>query len=693
MNHGTSYSPLHWGCVLYKDPPKVIEGVSEVDHSLSDDNEEGVKISFDTTFVVLYGLPPGSMASFAVPTTTTQHLELYQSNGKGVCGYYPNYTYYNAVSEYSVPIYNRLFYDQVNYGTMVWVPYRGELHNKHYAHLVIGADTDGIATGLLVNILIADIYGTWVSKEVVHGNGTVTWTYACLKAEYEWRENPEYPGEPEYGWEEIVKFITYVLIVEADIKTFNEGTSSQMTCFVNYRVVDYYTVEEGANLRQTTWYKICIMRTDPLGMYCGHLIETVEEPTGEIEIYEEEEYQYSYPVYDKKDKIYFNGTLIYTSPFSRQGGYSLLRCCLPARMILLAETLFATNETKRMVFIEGKKVWESSNAQDTITVFDCCATHNGQHRYALLGINDLTEEIDDYGGEWFYFDEMNCVNYPPGNPASWETIMQRAWADRMNHQITLTDGTKAYPIDVALDVIETLGGECHWHCWYPLYQTTDGIVFKGLKDKWINHGGLEVGWSIVDVFDPNMVALAKKRVVDRRERTLYHNGVSIGGNKRYDGLFCCGDYALCTYVDDDYLSGWKNEWSPGSGDVWGVERKWNPNPGWGDVMPPSGTDRATWDYYKAVYPGFAVDVFCEGEFVGTFKLSDANSPIHYDHLGIGMVWLLLAAQHLGAYRYDIGAIPWTLEGTPKCHRDKLLIPFDGGITTHYNGELERRIFP
>ena len=58
-----------------------------------------------------------------------------------------------------------------------------------------------------------------------------------------------------------------------------------------------------------------------------------------------------------------------------------------------------------------------------------------------------------------------------------------------------------------------------------------------------------------------------------------------------------------------------------------------------------------------------------------------------------MVWLLFASCHaMGGMRFDIGKIPWTLEGTPRVHRDRLLIPFDGGITT-VQGESERMVFP
>ena len=98
----------------------------------------------------------------------------------------------------------------------------------------------------------------------------------------------------------------------------------------------------------------------------------------------------------------------------------------------------------------------------------------------------------------------------------------------------------------------------------------------------------------------------------------------------------------------------------------------------------------TWDYYKAVYPGFKIDVFYKGKCVGTFDLSDANSPIHFDRLGIGIVWLLFMSAR---GPNNIGSAPWTLEGTPMCDGRKLLIPHDGGITTVVGDGFNREVFP
>jgi hypothetical protein len=162
-------------------------------------------------------------------------------------------------------------------------------------------------------------------------------------------------------------------------------------------------------------------------------------------------------------------------------------------------------------------------------------------------------------------------------------------------------------------------------------------------------------------------------------------------------MFCCGEYVLCTYVDDDYLSGWSHTiYRPqeGGGILTARLRKWAANPGWGDRLPPPANDRLWWDFYKAIYPGFKVDVFCEGKKVGTFKLSDGDSPVHYDHVA-GVAWEILAiARKATLYSMvGIGAAPFTLEGAPKCSGGKLLIPHDGGITTILNGKMvEREVF-
>ena len=194
---------------------------------------------------------------------------------------------------------------------------------------------------------------------------------------------------------------------------------------------------------------------------------------------------------------------------------------------------------------------------------------------------------------------------------------------------------------------------------------------------------------VLDLEDLSHVALLKETVTDTRQRMLFCNGTPIGGNLRYNGLYCCDGYALCTYVDDDYLSGWKEEWSEYG--AYGVDRKYTPHPGWGETSPPAAKDRVMWDYYRSVYPGFAVDVFYRGTFVGTYKLSDANSPVYFDKLTASFVWELLGLYHAGV-GHGVGSVPWSLEGTPKCGGGKLLIPYDGGLTTVIGTESERRLF-
>ena len=144
------------------------------------------------------------------------------------------------------------------------------------------------------------------------------------------------------------------------------------------------------------------------------------------------------------------------------------------------------------------------------------------------------------------------------------------------------------------------------------------------------------------------------------------------------------------------MSGWKNERFEldefGQWIGFHVDRKYSPHPGWGDRKPPSASDREMWDYYKVVYPGFAVDVFYQGAMIGTFKISDANSPIYYDKLGTSQLWQLLAVFFAGV-GHGVGSALWTLEGTPVCGHGKLLIPYDGGITTVAGTVAERRVFP
>jgi hypothetical protein len=118
---------------------------------------------------------------------------------------------------------------------------------------------------------------------------------------------------------------------------------------------------------------------------------------------------------------------------------------------------------------------------------------------------------------------------------------------------------------------------------------------------------------VKEALDENRVTMVKKTITDTRKRYLCCNGSVIkDDNKKYDGLHCCGDYVLCTYVDDDYLSGWRDdvfEWQDGGNTLHVKKRKWRANPGWGDNIPPPAADRTWWDFYKMLYPGYKIDVF------------------------------------------------------------------------------------
>ena len=314
---------------------------------------------------------------------------------------------------------------------------------------------------------------------------------------------------------------------------------------------------------------------------------------------------------------------------------------------------FDSNNTHRYrIFVEGEEVHTGEETpmreRERIAVFDCCNTHwdgiRYNHRYALLGIGDFIEEAD----------------MPMTVSELQEELAQDE--DYQEPPITLTDdtvATRCYDDDAPTEYFET----------------AEGVRF--IPDQ----------------------AIVKKTITDTRERQLFHNGGVIGTDKRYDGLYCCGEFALCTYLDDDYLSGWKDERE--SGDTIETDRKWSPHPNWGDAMPPAAKDRERWEEYRELYPGFSVDVFHQGAKIGTFNVSDANSPIPFDRLGTGAIWLLRAAREStlrmfsfpGQLPHSIGNAPWSLEGAPICKGEKLLIPYNGGITTSVGADTNRRVFP
>jgi hypothetical protein len=382
------------------------------------------------------------------------------------------------------------------------------------------------------------------------------------------------------------------------------------------------------NIQKTLYYKLCI-GNDSVWSNCGYTFETVEGRT----------------------RISWNGNVVYTSPPPETGIGGGVNCCREAFMLSVTETLYqsgTTNpaSTQIKVFIEGKQVHDGEvvptdtepKDQESIAVFRCCSTHDKTYRYAMLGINDLIEEL--------------------------------VWGENL----TLTDGTVATKRDDGL------------------YETPDGIVID--MSNMLSKPGEGNDFTL----NQDAVSILKKNITDKRKRTLYCNGSSIGSNKRYDGMFCCGEFVLCTYVDDDYLSGWSNSFEYYNASDTGLtqtsvrERKWTPNPCWGDKLPPPASDRAAWERYKNLYPGFSVDVFHAGKYVGTFGVSDGNSPVHYDHV-LGEFWKLL--YNPGGYS-SLGGSPGMLEGAPQCRDNKVLIPFDGGITTCLRtGDdvaKERRVF-
>jgi hypothetical protein len=304
---------------------------------------------------------------------------------------------------------------------------------------------------------------------------------------------------------------------------------------------------------------------------------------------------------------------------------------------------------------EGEITEQNTGELETISIEQCCTTHKKDYRYTLLGLGIFEEELDD------------CTD----------------------DTITLTDGTTAVLIDTHSQYTNP---EMTESSITKTYQTTDGIMISETIQ-------LKGGSASVDF---NYVALAKKKITDTRKRFLYCNGQKIAEDIRYDGIYCCGDFLLCTYIEDDYLSGWTRADSyitdvsangeDGGETVMTVSRKWTAHSGWGERTPPKAADRQQWQRYKTLYPGFAVDVFYKGEKIATQKISDFNSPIYYDHLGTSQQWLWLAMYYSGI-AYTIGTFPLALEGSPECSEHKLLILFDGGLTTCVGDQLQRQSFP
>jgi hypothetical protein len=332
----------------------------------------------------------------------------------------------------------------------------------------------------------------------------------------------------------------------------------------------------------------------------------------------------------------WNGIFQYMSPVPSNGFFEIAGCCAVGSMIAISEIVYApgnnrdpedpSNTHQYRIFIEGTEVYTG----EVTPLYE-------RERIAVF---------DCCGTHW----ERNQYTHRYALLGTGDVIEE---ADIGDDTMTLTDGT------VAIRYVDENEEPTEY------FVTEDGVRFI-----------------------PNEV-LAKKTITDTRVRRLFHNGAQVSENKRYDGLYCCGEYALCTYVDDDYLSGWKDERE--SGETIETDRKWTAHPNWGDNSPPAARNREQWDDYRSVYPGFAVDVFHAGTNVGTLKLSDANSPMHFDRLGMGAIWLIRAVRD-SVVRHSIGNVPWSLEGAPVCHVGKLLIPFDGGLTTCVGDTSERRVF-
>jgi hypothetical protein len=652
------------------EPPQVVNNVKIVDNSLDPNSyDHSVSVAVSTNFACLFGLFESGASPtepFGMITQSTIHkLKFNPSSGMGLCAFNPDQSVVMQ-DEYEVPIYNRIFLG----GGSGLALYQGGFDETHeaYSHLLVSEDVDGYNTGRwLLNDVVHDCAGGW-QQTICTSAEEVTGVYFALT-----QEKTSYTDDYGYTSTYVEKYTTHVYFYKGTIEP-NPGGGYR---FVNQQITDYledivsgggynkeYGSYENADITKTLFYKICTQGCNKIRAHCGYIIE----------------------MGDENDTISFTGTVIYTSPNKTAGSYEITGCCEDAFMLIISETIGGI--TTRYVFIEGNEVWSSDNPEDEIAIIRCCK--NGENRYALLGINHLNEELVNYNGE--FFDAKTCNEYPPGDPQ----LVIDAMADAANHTITLTDGTIATPVHATADWVQEFGtGNCYPACWYDLYQTPDGVLFEGLYRKGVNPGSLTEGWSPINEPIYDNIALAKKQITDNRTRTIYHNGQQIASNKNYDGIFCCGNFMLSAYVDDEYKSGWWNRVDTGSKhDV--IERKHNPFPGFGDALPPAAnayTEEGLkkWNYYNRSQSPYRVAVFAGGTMIADEPVNDVNSPIHYDHLNMPFPWLLFGL-YFGGVQMNIGNYPLMMEGHPICGSAKVLIPHDDGLTTVTAGESSTRHF-
>jgi hypothetical protein len=647
--------------VFFDEPPQVIGEYKKYDNELERGEIVFVPTSFNLTFYRLYGIfDETKQMTLETKMTTPQVVLFVTYAGKT---YFPVAGVQVMNETYLKPIWNRIFvwdrgssvgggyYERAVYSDPMINPlrthkeYRGFApEHQSYTCLQVLADADGYATGgLLVDIVLPGAVADFRSTTWIPANGKYRKTYYALQKETTicTYYDMGHEGEDDFATDEevVMKYITRVIVLEADMENGR---------YINARKIEDYeeviefdppdpnaTCYNNADIRRTLWYKFCATFNPPFYPYCGYVF--FPTGSGDTQIW----------------SILYNGRLVYSTP-PPQGFWEIDQCCAAGKMLAISEVRYELgnnrdpddpgNTHQYRVFIEGNDVFTGAvtplNEREPITVFDCCGTHwdnvRWNHRYAMLGTGDFIEEAD--------------------MPMTLSELQEKLEENEEFQEppVMLTDGTAAerfYEDDTPTEY----------------FVTPDEPEVK---------------------FIPNEV-LVQKTITDTRLCRLFHNGNQIGSNKRYDGLYCCGGYALCTYVDDDYLSGWKDERE--NGDTIETDRKWCPHPDWGDSQPPAAKDREQWDYYRSVYPGFAVDVFYEGMHAGTFKLSDPNSPIHFDRLGTGAIWLLRAVRD-SLIRHSLGNVPWSLEGAPQCNDGKLLIPYNGGLTTIIGNVLERRVF-
>ena len=624
----------------YKDEPEVIGEVQMIDNDLEPGAlGETTDGGFDITLCALVGSFPAASGAMFVPRPTIliqdtceQKLKFPETGSGKWQSWQPNPGQVHTTN-YKRPIWNRVFW-RGDSGGMPWRYLAfGEWTRDHVSYM--GVKVMGDANGLATDSLMIDHLEKGAASELL----MTTWRQegSAWKRRLYYLEQETFWYADSIGseYEATRRYTTHVWEIEAQ-----QIGGRFVNASATYSKDDYlFTIIEQpgdsplifGRYYDTLFYKLCSQPWLQFWVSCDYTF--IAEGSGQNQFI----------------NVTFRGKQVYTSPTVaqiEQGDDWWYDCCNEGYALVIGEVIDGV--TTYRSWVEGNPAMTSS---ERIDIIGCCATHRVinqyEYRYALLGTGDYLQEPATEGINTCqdFLDKWNKA----------EAEAEENEEEPEYPEVFLTDGTK----------IVVVAGRI---------ETEDGAV--------------------IDHTDPDTTSLLKTTITDTRERMLFCNGAVMGSNKRYDGLYCCDEYAICVYVDDDDLSGWKSEGYDYETWTYTAEQKYTPHPGWLDKQPPAAKNRTEWDRYKSLYPGFAVDVFHQGEKVGTYRLSDANSPIYYDKRIGSWVWELLTIWYKAPWdRRGIGAVPWALEGTPKCGNGKLLIPYDGGLTTVMGGEAERIVFP